>query len=212
MRILLKEVREGGECLPPGHIREGGFVTPPSAGTPCNAPFPVFVSLDRSTRVLYITFRLINQLVKYMNQALDHPRQISSHDPLSTVFLALSDPTRRAMLKALAQGDHTLTELARPFSISIPAVTKHLRILERAGLISRSRQAQRKPCSLRVEPLKDAAEWIDQYRAEWEARLDRLDAFVVGLQQQEDALQEGPPPDPSNPSTSSTDPDQGEQS
>ena len=120
-----------------------------------------------------------------MVQTLSH--QSPSADPLSAVFMALADPTRRAMLKSLAQGDRTLTELAAPFSISVPAVTKHLRILERAGLISRSRQAQRKPCTLRVEALNGASEWLDQYRAEWEARLDRLDAFVVGLQQQEDA-------------------------
>ncbi len=107
-------------------------------------------------------------------------------DPLSAVFMALADPTRRAMLQALSHGDRTLTELASPFSISVPAVTKHLRILERAGLISRSRQAQRKPCSLQAQPLKEAATWIDQYRAEWEARLDRLDAFVTSLQQQEE--------------------------
>ena len=107
-----------------------------------------------------------------------------SQDHLSAVFMALADPTRRAMLQALSHGDRTLTELASPFSISVPAVTKHLRILERAGLISRSRQAQRKPCSLQAQPLKEAAAWIDQYRAEWEARLDRLDAFVTRLQQQ----------------------------
>jgi DNA-binding transcriptional ArsR family regulator len=144
-----------------------------------------------------------------MGQASSYPTDAPSSDPLGAVFLALSDPTRRAMLKALAEGDRTLTELARPFSISIPAVTKHLRVLERAGLISRSRQAQRKPCSLRVEPLKDAAEWIDHYRAEWEARLDRLDAFVVALQKEEDALDESAPSGPSKPSASTTEPDGG---
>ncbi len=108
-----------------------------------------------------------------------------SPDHLSAVFIALADPTRRAMLQALSQGERTLTELASPFSISVPAVTKHLRILERAGLISRSRQAQRKPCKLQAQPLKEASAWIDQYRAEWEARLDRLDAFVTNLQQQQ---------------------------
>lgn len=147
-----------------------------------------------------------------MNEALSHPGHSPPHDPLSAVFLALSDPTRRAMLTALVQGDHTLTELARPFSISIPAVTKHLRILERAGLISRSRQAQRKPCSLRVEPLQDAAEWIEHYRAEREARLDRLDAFVMALQQQGETSTDSLPSGLSNPPTSSTEPDQGEDS
>lgn len=110
-------------------------------------------------------------------------------DPLSAIFTALADPTRRAMLKALAKGEQTLTELAAPFAISVPAVTKHLKILERAGLISRSRKAQRKPCTLRVEPLQEAAQWIEQYRAEWEARLDRFDAFVTALQAAEDAQQ-----------------------
>ena len=98
--------------------------------------------------------------------------------------MALADPTRRAMLQALSQGERTLTELASPFSISVPAVTKHLRILERAGLIVRRRQAQRKPCSLQARPLNEAAAWIDRYRAEWEERLDRLDAFVTTQQRQ----------------------------
>ncbi len=91
------------------------------------------------------------------------------------------------MLQALTRGERTLTELAAPFAISVPAVKKHLRILERAGLISRSRQAQRKPCALRVEPLRDAADWIARHRAEWEARLDRLDAFVMAMQAGEEA-------------------------
>lgn len=102
-------------------------------------------------------------------------------DLLSTVFLALADPTRRAMIQALSKGEHTLTELAAPFQISLPAVTKHLRILERAGLIKRSKQAQRKPCTLQAQPLKEAVDWIEQYRADWEARLDRLDAFVLAM-------------------------------
>ncbi len=108
----------------------------------------------------------------------------SSTDHLSAIFMALADPTRRAMLQALSQGERTLTELASPFSISVPAVTKHLRILERAGLIVRRRQAQRKPCSLQARPLNEAAAWIDRYRAEWEERLDRLDAFVTTQQRQ----------------------------
>lgn len=113
--------------------------------------------------------------------SLAHPPAAHSADPLSAVFLALADPTRRAMIQTLSQGEHTLTELAAPFQISLPAVTKHLRILERAGLVRRSRQAQRKPCSLQAQPLKEAVDWIEQYRAEWEARLDRLDAFVLAL-------------------------------
>jgi len=105
---------------------------------------------------------------------------------LSAVFLALADPTRRAMLKELARGERTLTELAAPFAISVPAVNKHLRTLERAGLIARSRRAQSKPCTLRFEPLLDAGQWIAQYRAEWEGRLNRLEAFVIAQQQQEE--------------------------
>lgn len=121
-----------------------------------------------------------------MASALNLRSSASTHvDSLSTIFLALADPTRRAMLIALAHGEQTLTELAAPFAISIPAVNKHLRILERAGLVARSRQAQRKPCVLKLEPLKEATEWLQQYRAEWEQRLDRLDAFVLGLEQEE---------------------------
>lgn len=122
-----------------------------------------------------------------MNTTLTEPQVPSPalRDPLSQVFLALADPTRRAMLSALAQGERTLKELAAPFSISLPAVTKHLRILERAGLVARTRDAQRKPCSLQVQPLGDAAACIAQYRQAWEARLDRLDAFVLNLAQQE---------------------------
>ena len=103
-------------------------------------------------------------------------------DSLSAVFLALADPTRRSMIKALSQGERTLTELAAPFKISLPAVTKHLRMLERAGLVRRARKAQSKPCTLQAEPLKQASNWIEQHRAEWEDRLDRLDAFVLALQ------------------------------
>lgn len=113
------------------------------------------------------------------------PTLSPARDPLSQVFLALADPTRRAMLSALAQGERTLKELAAPFAISLPAVTKHLRILERAGLVARTRQAQRKPCTLQVQPLAEAASCIQQYRQAWEARLDRLDALVMALQAQE---------------------------
>jgi DNA-binding transcriptional ArsR family regulator len=116
-----------------------------------------------------------------MNISFAPPSGSHSTDPLSANFLALADPTRRAMIQALSQGERTLTELALPFQISLPAVTKHLRILERAGLIRRSQQAQRKPCTLQAQPLKEAVDWIEQYRADWEARLDRLDAFVLAM-------------------------------
>jgi len=108
-------------------------------------------------------------------------------DHLSQTFTALADPTRRAILARLAQGEATVKELAEPFHISGPAITKHLKMLERAGLISRGREAQWRPCRLEAQRLGEASEWIQQYRAQWEARLDRLDAFVAQLQAQEDA-------------------------
>src|SRR3954464_4969236 len=95
-------------------------------------------------------------------------------DPLSTTFAALSDPTRRAILARLATGECSVTELAAPFEMSMPAVSKHLRVLERAGLIARGREAQWRPCRLRPGPLKDVSEWIERYRAAWEQRFDRL--------------------------------------
>src|SRR5688500_18166293 len=97
-------------------------------------------------------------------------------DPLSAVFSALADPTRRAILARLTQGDATVTELAEPFAMSLPAVSKHLKVLERAGLISRGRSAQWRPCRLRPEALHGAADWLEQQRALWEASFDRLDA------------------------------------
>ncbi len=95
-------------------------------------------------------------------------------DQLDRTFAALADPTRRAMLARLADGEATVTQLAEPFPISMPAISKHLRVLERAGLVSRSRDAQRRPCRLREEPLRDAAEWIERHRAFWDASFDRL--------------------------------------
>ena len=107
------------------------------------------------------------------------------HDPLSATFAALADPTRRAILARLAGGETSVTELAEPFDMTLPAVTKHLKVLERAGLVSRSRQAQWRPCKLEATPLREAADWVVQYRQFWEARLDRLDAYLHGLQAQE---------------------------
>lgn len=99
-------------------------------------------------------------------------------DTLSSTFAALSDPTRRAILSRLSSGEASVTELAEPFSMSLPAVTKHLKVLERAGLITRGKQAQWRPCRLEATPLHEAADWIEQYRRFWEARLDRLEAYL----------------------------------
>ena len=102
-------------------------------------------------------------------------------DPLSTTFAALADPTRRAILAKLASGECSVTELAEPFEMSMPAVSKHLRVLERAGLIARGREAQWRPCRLQPAPLKDVADWTEQYRAIWEQRFDRLETYLQAL-------------------------------
>ena len=102
-------------------------------------------------------------------------------DRLSVVFGALADPTRRAILARLAEGEATVGQLAEPFDLSLPAVSKHLKVLERAGLISRGRAAQRRPCRLDAEPLRVAAGWVDRYRVFWEGGLDRLDAHLRQL-------------------------------
>lgn len=103
-------------------------------------------------------------------------------DRLSLTFSALADPTRRAILARLSSGPASVNELAAPFSMSLPAVSKHLKVLERARLISRGREAQWRPCKLEAEPLREADAWIEQYRALWEARFDRLDAYLQELQ------------------------------
>lgn len=103
-------------------------------------------------------------------------------DPLSTTFAALADPTRRAILARLARGEASVTELARPFDMSLPAVTKHLKVLERARLITRGRHAQWRPCRLAATPLRDAAAYLDDYRRFWEASLDRLEDYLRDLQ------------------------------
>ena len=104
------------------------------------------------------------------------------HDTLSTTFAALADPTRRAILARLSGGETTVSELAKPFDISGPAISKHLKVLEHAGLISRGRDAQWRPCKLEPAALKNVDEWLEHYRALWEARLDRLDAYLQTLQ------------------------------
>jgi DNA-binding transcriptional ArsR family regulator len=106
-------------------------------------------------------------------------------DPLSTTFAALADPTRRAILARLASGECSVTELAEPFDMSMPAVSKHLRVLERAGLIARGREAQWRPCRLEAGPLRDVAEWAERYRAIWEQRLDCLDTYLQELKKKE---------------------------
>ena len=104
------------------------------------------------------------------------------NDQLGVVFGALADPTRRAILTRLAGGDATVTELAAPFAMSMPAVSKHLKVLERAGLISRGRSAQSRPCRLEAAPLADVAEWVQTYRRFWEGSFDRLDEHLQALQ------------------------------
>src|SRR5262249_5884510 len=106
-------------------------------------------------------------------------------DRLSTTFAALADPTRRAILARLASGECSVTELARPFDMSMPAVSKHLRVLERAGLVARSREAQWRPCRIDAAPLKQVADWTDRYRHIWEARLDRLGDYLEALNTKE---------------------------
>ncbi|WP_410653795.1 ArsR/SmtB family transcription factor [Amycolatopsis sp. cmx-4-54] len=103
-------------------------------------------------------------------------------DTLDATFAALADPTRRAILARLATGDATVTELAAPFAMSQPAVSKHLRVLERAGLVSRSRDAQRRPCRLVAEPLRTATDWLADYRDYWETSYQRLDTLLGDLQ------------------------------
>src|SRR5580698_4305597 len=106
-------------------------------------------------------------------------------DTLSTTFSALADPTRRAILKRLATGEKSVKELAKPFEMTLPAISKHLKVLERAGLIRRSREAQWRPCRLRAVPLKKASDWIEAYRQFWEERLDRLEDYLQDLQHKE---------------------------
>jgi DNA-binding transcriptional ArsR family regulator len=106
-------------------------------------------------------------------------------DQLSATFAALADATRRAILARLSSGEASVTELASPFAMSLPAISKHLKVLERAGLITRSREAQWRPCRIHAQPLQDVANWVEHYRAFWEQRFDRLDAYLQQLQAKE---------------------------
>ena len=124
---------------------------------------------------MYLTSELINEEVKY-DMAPDH---------LTTTFAALADPTRRAILGRLSAGEATVTELAEPFAMSLPAVSKHLKVLEHAGLITRGRDAQWRPCRLDQEPLKEVSDWLENYRQFWEESFDRLDEYLSELQRKE---------------------------
>jgi DNA-binding transcriptional ArsR family regulator len=106
-------------------------------------------------------------------------------DQLTLTFHALADPTRRAILKRLSNGEASVQEIAKPFKFTLPAITKHLKVLEKARLIRRGRDAQYRPCTLTVEPLKEASDWMDQYRKFWEESFDRLDEYLKDLQKEE---------------------------
>lgn len=103
-------------------------------------------------------------------------------DCLSLTFAALSDPTRRAILAQLARGSASVSQLAAPYDMSLPAISKHLKVLERSGLIARTQRAQFRPCRLRARPLQEASAWLEQYRRHWEERFDRLDAYLQSLE------------------------------
>jgi DNA-binding transcriptional ArsR family regulator len=109
---------------------------------------------------------------------------MSETDQLSNIFAALADPTRRAILQRLSQGEATVNELAEPFTISLPAISRHLKVLEQAGLISRSRTAQWRPCRLETAPLEEAGDWISRYRRFYEETFDQLEAHLRQLQQE----------------------------
>src|SRR5471032_2730409 len=112
-------------------------------------------------------------------------------DRLSETFQALADPTRRAILARLSLGETSVNELAEPFAMSLPAVSKHLKVLERAGLISRTRDAQYRPCKLEPQTLKPIDEWLEEFRTMWEARFDRLDTYLKKLQRKSSKLNKG---------------------
>ncbi len=124
---------------------------------------------------MYLTNRLFNQMVQ----------QHMTPDRLDSTFAALADPTRRAILARLASGETSVSELAEPFAMSLPAISKHLKVLQRAGLIERGREAQWRPCRLAAAPLKDASEWLEHYRRFWEESLDRLEEYLRELQKKE---------------------------
>ena len=120
-------------------------------------------------------------------------------DALSTTFAALADPTRRAILARLATGEATVTELAAPFAVSLPAISKHLKVLQKAGLIEQGRQAQWRPCRLKAERLRDVADWVGQYRRHWEESFERLDAYLRELDKPEQEKGDDDDRDPNRP-------------
>ena len=126
--------------------------------------------LTGEARWSYFPIWLISHLVNYVP------------DPLSSTFSALSDPTRRAILARLSQGELSVKELSEPFSLAPPSVTKHLKVLERAGLITRSREAQKRPCRLESAPLREVDKWLDRYRRSWEHSMNRLDDYLGELE------------------------------
>ena len=107
------------------------------------------------------------------------------NDDLGNTFAALADPTRRAILARLAEGEATVNELAQPFDLKLPTISKHLKVLQRAGLITQGRKAQRRPCRLETSPLKEVADWVERYRRIWEERFGQLDAYLTELQKKE---------------------------
>ncbi len=117
--------------------------------------------------------------------------QSMSPDRLSSTFAALADPTRRAILARLASGEKSVNDLAAPFEMSLPAVSKHLKVLESAGLITRGREAQWRPCRLEAAPLKDISNWVERYRKFWEQSFDRLDAYLREIQTKETKEKKG---------------------
>ena len=131
--------------------------------TPCKIP------LDIGPDLSYFTNRLISQKVKYTAMSVD---------TLNLTFAALADPTRRAILTRLARGETTVSKLAEPFNLSLPTISKHLKVLQRAGLIEQGRQAQWRPCRLEAAPLKEVADWVERYRQHWEESFDRLDDLL----------------------------------
>lgn len=116
-----------------------------------------------------------------------------SQDRLSLVFSALADPTRRAILAMLTSGNASVQELAKPFDMSLPGISKHLKVLEKAGLIERSREAQWRPCKLRAESLREATDWLDKYKRYWEESFDRLEAYLKELQEQTETKENNEP-------------------
>lgn len=123
--------------------------------------------------------------IRYLTKELNTTQASAATDPLSLTFAALADPTRRAILAKLTEGETTVTELAEPFAMSLPAVSKHLKVLERAGLIRRGRDAQWRPCRLDAGPLRQVSDWTSRYRRFWEESFERLDEYLIELQSKE---------------------------